>query len=76
VWTGTTLTALIAFAEEVKKSGGMGVYQFHGVGGQIFAISPETHRAFLTYLKEHKEDFWITTFSEAMEFVTQNKRSK
>lgn len=70
VWTGTTLTQLIAFAEKVKKAKGMGVYQLHGVGGQIFQISSETHREFLAYLKAHPEDYWVTTFSEAMDYVT------
>lgn len=69
VWTGTTLQQLIAFAEKVKKSGGMGVYQFHGVGGNIFSITSETHKAFLKYLKEHQNDYWIATFSEAMEYI-------
>jgi peptidoglycan/xylan/chitin deacetylase (PgdA/CDA1 family) len=71
VWTGTTLDQLISFAEKVKKSHGMGVYQLHGVGSQIFKISSETHRAFLEYLKAHPEDYWVTTFSEAMDFVTK-----
>jgi peptidoglycan/xylan/chitin deacetylase (PgdA/CDA1 family) len=71
VWTGTTLRELIAFAEKVKKAGGMGIYQFHGVGGQIFKISSETHKAFLDYLKTHQEDYWVTTFSEAMDFITK-----
>ena len=73
VWTGTTLNELIAFAEKVKKSGGMGVYQIHGVGGQIFQISKEIHKSFLEYLKMHQDDYWVTTFSEAMEFVTKSK---
>ena len=71
VMQGTTLNELVAFAETVKKTGGMGVYQFHGIGGQVFNISSETHSAFLGYLKAHEADYWITTFSEAMEFVTR-----
>ena len=71
VWTGTTLKELIAFAEKVRKEGGMGVYQFHGVGGQIFQITSETHKAFLKYLNMHQGEYWVTTFSEAMEFVSK-----
>lgn len=71
VWTGTSLQQLISFAERVKNSGGMGIYQIHGVGGNIFSITPETHKAFLKYLKEHQDDYWITTFSEAMEYVSK-----
>lgn len=70
VWTGTTLKELIAFAEKVKRTGEMGIYQFHGVGRQIFAISKETHKGFLEYLKTHQDDYWVTTFSEAMDFIT------
>jgi peptidoglycan/xylan/chitin deacetylase (PgdA/CDA1 family) len=70
VWTGTTLNELIAFAEKVKKSAGMGIYQFHGVGGQIFQISKETHQAFLGYLKSHQDEYWVATFSEAMDLIS------
>jgi hypothetical protein len=76
VWTGTTVDELISFAEKVKKTGGMGVYQFHGVGGQIFQISPETHKAFLAYLKTHQDEYWVATFSEAMEFVSTHANKK
>jgi peptidoglycan/xylan/chitin deacetylase (PgdA/CDA1 family) len=76
VWTGTTLQELISFAEKVRKAGGMGVYQIHGVGGQVFQISTETHKAFLAYLKDHQDDYWVTTFSEAMEFVTSAQPKK
>jgi peptidoglycan/xylan/chitin deacetylase (PgdA/CDA1 family) len=70
VWTGTTLNQLIAFAEKVRNAKGMGIYQFHGVGGQVFKISGETHRAFLAYLKTHQDEYWVTTFSEAMDYIT------
>lgn len=67
---GTTLTELIAFAEKTKAVGGMGVYQFHGVGAEFFRISKETHKAFLDYLKQHPNEYWVTTFSEAMDYIT------
>jgi peptidoglycan/xylan/chitin deacetylase (PgdA/CDA1 family) len=73
VWTGTTLEELISFAKKVKNAGGMGVLQLHGVGGQVFQISSETHRAFLAYLKAHPDEYWVTTFSNAMDFVTKRK---
>jgi sialate O-acetylesterase len=75
VWTGTTLKELIAFAEKVKKAKGLGVYQFHGVGGQIFQISAETHRTFLEYLRAHPDDYWVATFSEAMDYITRASAS-
>lgn len=72
VWTGTTLNELIAFAEKVKNRGGMGVYQFHGVGGQVFQIPSDVHKQFLQYLKKHEADYWVTTFSEAVDAVTKS----
>jgi peptidoglycan-N-acetylglucosamine deacetylase len=67
---GTKVDELIAFAEKVKKAGGMGVYQFHGVGAEFFQISKEAHKAFLQYLKSHQGEYWVTTFSEAMDYIT------
>lgn len=69
---GTTLNALIAFAEKVKKEGGMGVYQFHGIGAQFFRVSKDVHKAFLDYLKKNEASYWVTTFSTAMDFVRVN----
>lgn len=66
----TTVDELIAFAEKVKKVGGMGIYQIHGVGAEFFRISKETHKAFLDYLKIHQDEYWVTTFSEAMDYIT------
>jgi peptidoglycan-N-acetylglucosamine deacetylase len=67
---GTTLNELIAFAEKIKGTHGMGVYQFHGVGAEFFRISKETHKAFLDYLKLHQDEYWVTTFSDAMDYIT------
>ncbi|MBD2720732.1 polysaccharide deacetylase family protein [Hymenobacter armeniacus] len=68
---GTTLPELIAFAEKTKQAHGMGVYQFHGVGGQIFKVSSNVHREFLAYLKAHEAEYSVLTFSAAMAVVTQ-----
>jgi peptidoglycan/xylan/chitin deacetylase (PgdA/CDA1 family) len=73
---GTTLAELIDFAERVKKAGGMGIYQFHGIGAEFFKISSETHKAFLAYLQAHAEDYWVTTFSAAMDAITSKKNDK
>ncbi|AHJ95335.1 polysaccharide deacetylase family protein [Hymenobacter swuensis] len=67
---GTALPELIAFAERVKKAGGLGVYQFHGVGGKFFRISAATHRAFLAYLRAHADEYQVVTFSDALRLVT------
>jgi peptidoglycan-N-acetylglucosamine deacetylase len=63
---GTSLQSLIAFAERARTSGVMAVYQFHGIGGEFFKVSPDTHRAFLEYLENHKDDYMLLTISDAM----------
>ena len=70
---GATLAELIDFAKEVKAKGKMGVYQFHGIGSPLFTVSPTVHRQFLEYLKSNQADYWVTTFSSAMEYVTRKK---
>jgi hypothetical protein len=60
---------LIAFADSVRKSGGMGVFMFHGVGGDYLNVSAEAHRALLQYLKQHQDEIWVGTFQEVMDFV-------
>ena len=69
VFTNTTADQLISFAEKVKKTGGIGIYQFHGIGGQIFQISADAHREFLKYLKAN--DYQVMTFSDAMDQVSK-----
>jgi peptidoglycan/xylan/chitin deacetylase (PgdA/CDA1 family) len=70
---GTTLEELINFAKEVKTKGKMGIYQFHGIGSSYFKVSATTHRQFLEYLKANQADYWVTTFSSAMDYVTSKK---
>jgi peptidoglycan-N-acetylglucosamine deacetylase len=72
---GTTSEELIDFAERVKKAGGMGVYQFHGIGGPLFKVTGEAHQKLLQYLNDNQADYWVTTFSEAMDSLTA-KRGK
>lgn len=69
VQEGTTLQELIDFAELVKKANGLGVFQFHGVGGPLFKISSDTHRDFLKYLIDNDKYYFVTTFAVAMEMV-------
>lgn len=67
---GTTLAELVAFAEQARRTGGLAVYQFHGVDGEFFRISGATHRAFLAYLRAHAQEYQVLTFTEAMQAVT------
>ena len=73
---GTTLAELIAFAEEVKQGGRMGVYQLHGIGGPPFNVAIDVHNAFLDYLAARGDEYWVTTLSEAMDHVIGLKHSE
>ncbi|MEP7323253.1 MAG: polysaccharide deacetylase family protein [Saprospiraceae bacterium] len=64
---------LIAVAEKVKLSGGLLVFQFHGVGGQWIKVSNETHIAFLNYLKANEKDIWVAPFKEVIQFIDKNR---
>jgi len=63
---------LIAYVERVKTAGGLGVLQFHGVGGDYLDVSSEAHQALVTYLQAHP-DIWVATFDEVMDYVTAHR---
>lgn len=69
----TTADKLIAFVKKVQATGGMGIFMFHGVGGDYITTSAQAHRELLAYLKENQKDIWITTFQQAMDYVMANK---
>lgn len=62
-----TAADLIAFVEEVRRTGGMGVFMFHGVGGDYQSVSAEAHRGLLRYLRDHAGEIWVAPFTEAMD---------
>lgn len=63
---------LIEYVERVRAAGGMGVLQFHGVGGDYLEVSAKAHQALVTYLKSHPE-VWVVTFQEAMDYVVAKR---
>jgi peptidoglycan-N-acetylglucosamine deacetylase len=66
VMEGTSEDALIAFVESVIQSKGLGVFQFHGVGGPLFEVSAEAHKKLLTFLHENANRVRVLTFSDAL----------
>ena len=69
-----TAADYIAFIEEVRAAGGMGVIVFHGVGGDWLQVSNEAHRGLLRYLKEHEREIWTAPFQTVMDHATGAKR--
>ncbi|KPF88228.1 hypothetical protein IP70_01215 [alpha proteobacterium AAP38] len=61
---------LIAFVEEVRGRGGLGVIGFHGVGGDYSITTAQAHQQLLDYLAAHRQEIWVATFDEVMTRLT------
>ncbi|HVW97421.1 MAG TPA: polysaccharide deacetylase family protein [Mucilaginibacter sp.] len=70
----TSADKLIAFVKDVVKKGGMGIFMFHGIGGDYITTSVAAHKALLEYLAKNKKDIWVTTFQQAMDYVTSERK--
>jgi peptidoglycan/xylan/chitin deacetylase (PgdA/CDA1 family) len=64
-------TKLVDFVKKVEKSGGMGIFMFHGIGGDYLTTSAEAHKELVTYLQQHRDEILVMTFEQAMDYVTQ-----
>ncbi len=65
---------LIAFVKNTVRKGGMGIFMFHGIGGDYITVSAEAHRQLVSYLKQHKKEIWVATFQEAMDYIEQQNK--
>lgn len=65
---------LIAFVKRVQENRGLGVLQFHGVGGDYLEVSAQAHRELLRYLTEHP-DIWVDTFQTVVGHVVATRRN-
>lgn len=61
---------LIAYVERVRAVGGLGVLQFHGVGGDYLEVSAQAHQQLLDHLKR-SPDVWVAPFQEVMDRATR-----
>ncbi|WP_454761263.1 polysaccharide deacetylase family protein [Caulobacter segnis] len=62
-----TADDLIAYVKDVQRAGGLGVFMFHGVGGDYLTVSSEAHQGLLRYLKAHEAEIWVAPFAEVMQ---------
>lgn len=62
-------SVLIDYVQKVLKTGGLGVFQFHGIGGDYLITSGEAHQGLIDYLKEHPE-IWVATFKEITDYIS------
>jgi sialate O-acetylesterase len=65
--------ALIAFVKKVQEKGGMGVFMFHGVGGDYLTTPALAHQQLVSYLQQHKDEIEVLPFQQAMDKVTEAK---
>ena len=72
----TTGDQLIAFVKRVEQSGGMGIFMFHGVGGDYITTSAAAHKELLDYLKKNEKDIWVASFQQAMDYAVQAGKQK
>lgn len=63
---------LIGYVEEAKTNGTIAVFMFHNVGGGYLNVGAKEHHELLQYLDEHRDEFYIATFLEVMEYIKQN----
>jgi peptidoglycan-N-acetylglucosamine deacetylase len=64
---------LITYVKRVAEARGLGVLQFHGIGGEYLSVSAEAHQALLEYLQAHPE-IWVGTFRAVMDYVVAHSR--
>jgi peptidoglycan/xylan/chitin deacetylase (PgdA/CDA1 family) len=65
----TPADKLIAFVKRVQQSGGMGIFMFHGIGGDYITTSAEAHQQLLDYLKKNRKTIWVAPFQQAMDYA-------
>ncbi|CAL1517934.1 polysaccharide deacetylase family protein [Chitinophaga sp. MM2321] len=68
--------ALIAFVKAAQQKGGLGVFMFHGVGGDYIEVSAQAHEQLLQYLASHGNDVWVATFQEVMDYIAAQRKGK
>lgn len=60
---------LIKLAKEVLEKNALGIFVFHGVGGDYLTVDEQEFILFLDYLNDHSNEIWTTTFSQAMDWL-------
>lgn len=71
---GTTAESLIAFSQRAIDSTGLAIYQFHDIGGPLFEVSKESHRALLSFLRDNEDKIWVATFSEVVAYIESQSK--
>jgi len=67
---------LIAFVKNVEKNGGMGIFMFHGVGGDYITTPALSHKKLIDYLAKNRKTIWVPTFQQAMDYISKSVKKK
>jgi sialate O-acetylesterase len=66
---------LIAFVKKAQQKGGLGIFMFHGVGGDYLTTPALAHQQLLNYLQKHRDEVEVMTFQQAMDSLTGAKNN-
>ncbi|MBR9997893.1 MAG: polysaccharide deacetylase family protein [Cyclobacteriaceae bacterium] len=73
-YEGIKGSEMIGYIEKAEQAGGLGVFTFHGVGGQYISVTREAHQELLSYLSENRDKYWIAPFHEVMKHVISERK--
>jgi peptidoglycan/xylan/chitin deacetylase (PgdA/CDA1 family) len=71
-----TSEQLIDFVKSVEKSGGMGIFMFHGIGGDYITTPTLSHKKLIDYLAKNRKTIWVATFQQAMDYISKAAKKK
>lgn len=66
---GATTAQMIDFVQQAQAGGGWAVFLFHGVGGDYLQVSDQAHRDFIAWLAAHRQEVWVTTLQQALDWA-------
>lgn len=67
---GQTGEQMISLVKEAQQKGRLLVFLFHGVGGEHnLDVSLEAHNQLVEYLNENRQNIWVPTMLEAVEYL-------
>ena len=66
---GTTTAQLVDLVQRAESGRGWAVFLFHGVGGDYLQVSDAVHRDFIAWLANHREEVWVTTLQQALDWA-------
>jgi len=66
---------LIAFVKKAQQKGGLGIFMFHGVGGDYLTTPALAHQQLLNYLQQHRDEVEVMTFQQAMDSLMGAKNN-